>query len=75
MGKTPAQKPPTAAGPMLGTLQQIASQTGVPAASLRKLLKAGHLQRVQLGESRRTWIKWADVQRLIERSTLTQGGE
>jgi len=75
MGKKPTTKRPTdaVAGSVLLTLQQAASETGVPAASIRKLVKAGHLQRVQLGDSKRTWIKRADVELLIERSTMTQG--
>jgi len=55
--------------PTLCTLQQGAAETGVPYTSLRKLVLDGHLPRVQLGDSRRTWIKRADLQRLIEQST------
>jgi hypothetical protein len=58
---------------VLLTLQHAAVITGVPYASLRKLVHGGHLQRVQLGESKRTWVKRVDVDRLIERSTMTQG--
>ena len=64
MGKKPAQKRP-ATGPALLTLQQAASETGVPYASLRKLVQGGYLDRVQLGDSKRTWIRRVDVERLI----------
>jgi hypothetical protein len=49
----------------LVTLQQASAETGVPYASLRDLVIAGHLQRVQLGDSTRIWIRRADLDRLI----------
>ena len=55
-------------------LQHAAVITGVPYTSLRKLIDGGHLKHVQLGDSKRFWVKRADVERLIERSTTTQGG-
>ena len=54
--------------PLLGTLQQVAAQTGVPYSSVRKLVLDGHLPCVRLGASRRRWLKWADVDRLIVNS-------
>jgi len=57
--------------PLLWTLQQAAAETGVPYTSIRKLVIEGHLPRVQLGDSRRTWVKRADVERLIAASTET----
>jgi len=53
----------------LVTLQQAAAETGVPYSSVRKLVLDGHLARVQLGESKRTWVKRADLERLIATST------
>ncbi len=55
--------------PMLLTLQQAAAETGVPYTSVRKLVIDGHLPRVQLGDSRRTWVKRSDLERLIVIST------
>jgi hypothetical protein len=57
--------------PALWTLQQASEDTGVPYSSLRKLVMDGHLARVQLGDSRRWWVKPADVRRLIANSTET----
>lgn len=54
---------------LLLTLQQAATESGVPYTSLRKLVIDGHLARVQLGDSKRTWIKRADLERLIDHST------
>ena len=59
--------------PVLLTLQQAAAETGVPYTSVRKLVLEGHLPRVQLGDSRRTWIKRTDLERLIAASTETVG--
>jgi excisionase family DNA binding protein len=56
---------------VLLTLQQAAIETGVPYTSVRKLVLEGHLARVQLGDSRRTWVKRADLERLIATSTET----
>jgi excisionase family DNA binding protein len=55
--------------PVLLTLQQAAAETGVPYTSVRKLVLDGHLARVQLGDSKRTWVKRADLERLIAAST------
>jgi excisionase family DNA binding protein len=74
---TQKQEPPmgvkntAAAGrqPMLLTLQQAAAETGVPYTSVRKLVLDGYLPRVQLGDSKRTWIKRTDLERLIANST------
>jgi excisionase family DNA binding protein len=54
---------------MLLTLQQAAAETGVPYTSVRKLVLDGHLPRVQLGDSRRTWVKRSDLERFIAAST------
>jgi len=50
---------------ILATLQQESERTGVPYTSLRALVLKGYLPRVQLGDSRRTWVRPADVDRLI----------
>lgn len=55
--------------PVLLTLQQAAAESGVPYTSVRKLVLQGHLPRVQLGDSKRTWVKRADLERLIAAST------
>jgi excisionase family DNA binding protein len=55
--------------PVLLTLQQAAAETGVPYTSVRKLVLDGHLPRVQLGDSRRTWVKRTDLERFIAAST------
>ena len=55
--------------PVLLTLQQASAETGVPYTSVRKLVLDGHLARVQLGDSKRTWVKRADLERLIAQST------
>lgn len=52
------------------TLQDAATQTGVPYTSLRDLVLQGHLKRVQLGDSRRYWVRRADLEQLIVRSTV-----
>jgi len=76
MAKKPTERQSTdpTARPVLLTLQQVASYTGVPYMSLRKLVMGGHLHRVRLGDSKRTWVKRADVDRLIDRSTVTIDG-
>jgi hypothetical protein len=60
---------------ILITLQQGAQESGVPYTSLRKLTLDGHLARVQLGNSRRTWIRRVDLERLIANSTSTADPE
>jgi len=55
--------------PTLLTLQQAAAETGVPYTSVRKLVLDGHLPKVQLGDSKRTWVKRVDLERLIAAST------
>ena len=59
--------------PVLLTLQQASAEIGVPYTSVRKLVLDGHLARVQLGDSKRTWVKRADLERLIAASTETAG--
>ena len=58
---------------VLLTLQQASEHTGVPYTSVRKLVLDGHLARVQLGDSKRTWIKRADLERFIANSTEPGG--
>ena len=58
------QKPP-----VLMTLQQAATESGMPYTSLRKLVVDGYLARVQLGDSKRTWVRRGDLERLIAAST------
>jgi len=53
----------------LQTLQDGAAEHGVPYTTLRDLVIQGHLPRVQLGDSRRIWVKRADLERLIAAST------
>ena len=57
--------------PVLLTLQQGSAHSGIPYTSLRKLVLEGYLPRVQLGGSKRTWVKRADLDRLIATSTET----
>jgi excisionase family DNA binding protein len=63
------ERKPDLRKPLLLTLQQAAAETGVPYTSVRKLVLDGHLARVQLGDSKRTWIKRTDLERLIAVST------
>ena len=51
------------------TLQGASAEYGPPYASLRELVIQGRLQRVQLGDSKRIWIRRADIERLISVST------
>lgn len=53
----------------LVTLQDAAAEYGPPYTSLRDLVIQGHLKRVQLGDSRRIWVRRADLERLIANST------
>ena len=53
----------------LVTLQDAAAEYGPPYTSLRDLVIQGHLPRVHLGDSRRIWVKRADIERLITNST------
>ncbi|HZA35442.1 MAG TPA: helix-turn-helix domain-containing protein [Vicinamibacterales bacterium] len=53
----------------LVTLQQAAEETGVPYTSVRDLVVRGFLPRVQLGDSRRIWVRRSDLDRLIAAST------
>ena len=55
--------------PTLTTLQRAATRHGVPYTSLRDLVLQGHLPSVKLGNSRRIWVKNADLDRLITPST------
>jgi hypothetical protein len=51
--------------PALITLQDASEEYGPPYTSLRDLVLSGHLQRVQLGDSRRIWVRRADLEKLI----------
>lgn len=51
------------------TLQAAAEETSIPYTSLRDLVLQGHLPRVQLGDSKRIWIRRVDLDRLIDAST------
>lgn len=51
------------------TLQQAAKRYGPPYTSLRDLVLSGHLPKVQLGNSRRIWVRRDDLERLIKAST------
>jgi hypothetical protein len=53
---------------MLITLQDASATYGPPYTSLRDLVLEGYLKRVQLGDSRRIWVKRADVEQLIAQS-------
>ena len=53
----------------LVTLQAAAAEYGPPYTSLRDLVIQGHLPRVQLGDSRRIWVRRSDLERLIAAST------
>lgn len=55
---TPAQ--------LLLTLRQAAEETGVPYSSLRDLVLRGYLSSVRLGNSRRIWLRRADLERLVQ---------
>jgi excisionase family DNA binding protein len=55
--------------PILMTLQQASAYLGMPYMSVRKLVLDGDLLRVELGQSSRIWVKRADVDDLVNRST------
>ena len=55
--------------PKLLTLQRASELYGPPYTSLRDLVTSGHLPCVRLGDSKRIWVKRADLELLIERST------
>ena len=54
---------------VLLTLQRASREYGPPYTSLRDLVVRGHLPSVRFGDSRRIWVKRADIERLIEVST------
>ena len=51
----------------LVTLQDASRELGAPYTSLRDLVIQGHLPRVQLGDSRRIWVRRDDLDQLIKR--------
>lgn len=55
-------------GPLLLTLQQASAQYGPPYTSLRDLVIRGLLPALRLPESRRIWIRRADLEAMIERA-------
>ena len=57
------------AKPLLVTLRAASTEIGVPYTSLRDLAMRGYLPTVRLGDSKRIWVKRADLERLIEVST------
>lgn len=57
--------PPT----KLISLQVASAEYGPPYTSLRDLVLRGTLPAVRFGDSRRIWVKRADLERLIETST------
>lgn len=59
--------PQTPSRGALLTLQGAAQLSGAPYTSLRDLVLQGHLKRVVLGESRRIWVRRADIEELINR--------
>jgi len=55
--------------PKLLTLLIAAVEYGIPATSLRDSIHRGYLPCVRLPDSRRIWIRRADLEQLIEHST------
>ena len=54
---------------LLLTLQAASREYGPPYTSLRDLIIRGHLPTVRRGDSRRIWVKRAELEHLIEQST------
>jgi hypothetical protein len=52
---------------VLVTLQRASQEYGPPYTSLRDLVIRGQLKGVRLGDSRRIWVRRADLEQLIER--------
>ena len=48
------------------SLQEASKEIGVPYTSVRDLVLEGYLKRVQLGASRRIWVRRADLDRLVD---------
>lgn len=51
------------------SLQQASAEFGPPYTSLRDLVLRGQLPSVRFGDGRRIWVRRADLEQLIERST------
>lgn len=49
----------------LMTLQQGEAESGVPYTTLRDAVLRGHIRRVELGDSKRIWIRRSELERLI----------
>jgi hypothetical protein len=49
----------------LMTLQEVSEEKGPPYTTVRDLVIQGHLPRVTLGDSKRIWVRRADVERLM----------
>ena len=58
-----------AAKSILVSIQTGSAISGVPATTLRDLILRGHLPAVRFPDSKRIWIRRADLEALIERST------
>ena len=54
---------------VLVTLQDASKEYGPPYTTLRDLIVRGHLERVQLGNQKRIWIRRADLEQLIQDGT------
>lgn len=63
--------PSKQAQPLLMTIQAASAETGLPYTTLRDLILNGHLAYVQLGDIRRFWIRRADLEEFIAKSTTT----
>jgi hypothetical protein len=63
------QSKPSESKPLLVTLQQASAEYGPPYTSLRDLVLRGRLASVRLGDTKRIWVRRADLERLIEAST------
>jgi excisionase family DNA binding protein len=62
-------KKPAVVPTILVSLQKAESIFGVPATTLRDMIAHGSLASVRFEGNKRIWLKRADVEALIERST------
>ena len=62
------------ANQQLLTLTQVRMETGIPQTSIRDLINKGHLPVVRLPDARKIWIRRADLDELIRRSTVRSEG-
>lgn len=56
----------------LMSLQRCELESGVPYTTWRDLVLSGHLPRVQLGDSRRHWVRRSDFERVINTTSTTE---